>query len=168
MNAKADQAKPRPSYQVVHPPNKLKDLVGGAARLDEKLLEKADAAVAEVIDKVDLAQECTEDLKALAEAAAGVASGEDVVAHERRIFTIMHDLRGRGATFGYPLVARIASSMNRYLDFAEPAKRGHNDAEVIRAHVDAVRAVLMNKLKGDQGELAQQICQGFEKITKSM
>ena len=167
MNAKAEQpkeAKPRPSYQVVHPPNKLKDLAGGAARLDEKLLEKADAAVA-VIDKVDLAAECVEDLNALAEAAANVASGTDVVANERRIFTIMHDLRGRGATFGYPLVARIASSMNRYLDFAEPAKRGHNDAEVIRAHVDAVRAVLMNKLKG---ELAQQICQGFEKITKSM
>ena len=77
----------------------------------------------------------------------------------------MHDLRGDGENFGYPLVARIASSMNHYLDSAPAGERARNDIDVVRAHVDALRSVMTNKIKGENGEISVLIASGLEAIS---
>jgi hypothetical protein len=110
-------------FEVLTPPNKLKELVGGVTRINEDLLSKAEEAAQKVIDTVDLAETTKPQLAELQSAVDEIAGGGDQADHEKRIFSIMHDLRGEGANFGYPLVARIAASMNHYLDSAPAGSR---------------------------------------------
>ena len=152
-------------FEVLNPPNKLKELVGGEARIDEDLLTKAEEAAQEVIDTIDLSETTKPQILELQAAVDAITEGETQADHEKRIFAIMHDLRGEGANFDYPLVARIAASMNHYLGSAEPGSRARNDIDVIRAHVDALRGVLANKLKGETGEIGAKIVSGLEAIS---
>jgi hypothetical protein len=77
----------------------------------------------------------------------------------------MHDQHGDGENFGCPLVARIAASTNHYLDSAVPGERARTDPHVFRAHVDALRGVLANILKGDTGAIGAQVGGGLESIS---
>jgi hypothetical protein len=153
------------SFEVLNPPNKLKELVGGEARIDEDLLAKAEEAAQKVIDTIDLSETTKPQVLELQAAVDAITEGQPQADHEKRIFAIMHDLRGEGANFGYPLVARIAASMNHYLDSAEPGSRERNDIDVIRAHVDALRGVLANKLKGETGEIGAKIVGSLKAIS---
>ena len=152
-------------FEAVNPPNKLKELVGGVAKIDEDLLVKAEEAAQTVIDTIDLAETTKPQLASLQAAIDQITKGSDQTEQEKIIFTIMHDLRGEGASFGYPLVARIAASMNHYLESARPGARGRSDNDVIRAHVDALRGVLANRLKGETGEIGVKIVSGLESIS---
>ena len=53
---------PKGTYEVIHQPNKLKDLVGGPARMDERLIAKAEAALAEASAKIDLSETAKESI----------------------------------------------------------------------------------------------------------
>lgn len=44
------------SFEVLDPPNKLKELVGGVTRIDDDLLAKAEEAAQKVIDTIDLSE----------------------------------------------------------------------------------------------------------------
>lgn len=157
---------PKGSYEVIHPPNKLKDLVGGTARADERLLEKAEAAVAEATSKIDLTETAKPSIEKLDQAFAELQnSGVDPTGPERTIYTVMHDLRAQGASFGYPMVEKIAMSMNRYFEYGDPGERGHDDIQAIKAHIDALKAVLATKMKGEAGAIGQQIVAGLDKIS---
>jgi hypothetical protein len=155
----------KPAFEVVNPPNKLKDLVGGVARIDDDLLAKAEEAAQKVIDTIDMAETTKPQIEELQAAVDAITGGAEPTDHEKRIFSIMHDFRGEGANFGYPLVARIAASMNHYLDSTPPGSRARNDIDVIRAHVDALRGVLANRLKGETGEIGNKIVRGLEAIS---
>lgn len=153
------------TYEVVNPPNKLKDLVGGTARINEDLLAKAEQAARDFVDTIDLSETTKPQLAALQVSVEAIEAGENQEEHEAKIFAIMHDLRGEGANFGYPLVARIATSMNHYFETGAPGQRGRNDADVISAHAGALRAVLANKLKGETGAIGAKIADGLEAIS---
>ncbi len=155
-------------FETISPPNKLKDLVGGTVKIEDDLLAKAEEAAQKVIDTVDLSETTKPQIAELQTAVDAITGGAEQADHEKRIFSIMHDLRGEGANFGYPLVARIAASMNHYLESAAPGSRARNDIDVIRAHVDALRGVLANKLKGETGEtgaIGTKIVNGLEEIS---
>lgn len=152
-------------FEFLTPPNKLKALVGGVTRLNEDLLAKAEESAQKVIDTVDLAETTKHQLAELQSAVDEIAGGGNQVEHEKRIFSIMHNLRGEGVNFGYPLVARIASSMNHYLDSAPAGERARDDIDVVQAHVGALRSVLTNKLKDENGETSVLIASGLEAIS---
>jgi hypothetical protein len=153
------------SFEVLTPPNKLKELVGGVTRINDDLLAKAEEAAQKVIDTIDLSETTKPQMAELQAAVDQITGGAEQADHEKKIFSIMHDLRGEGANFGYPLVARIATSMNHYLDSAPAGERARKDLDVIRAHVDALRGVLANKLKGETGEIGAKIVGGLEAIS---
>jgi len=159
---------PKGTYEVIHQPNKLKDLVGGPARMDERLIAKAEAALADAVSKIDLAETAKDSIVKLDEAVEKLlADGAEPAGPERTIYTVMHDLRSQGSSFGYPMVEKIATSMNRYLELGEPGQRGHNDADAIKAHVDALKAVVATKMKGEAGAIGQQIVAGLYKISRT-
>jgi CheY-like chemotaxis protein len=68
---------------------------------------------------------------------------------------IAHELRGQGGTFGYPLITVFAKSL---YDVTKPPCR-QDDAmlEIVKAHIDAMRAVMREKIAGDGGEIGQQL-----------
>jgi len=71
-----------------------------------------------------------------------------------------NDMRGRGGTFEYPLISQIAESLCEYLGRVTPAEQRE---DIIRAHLDAIQAVIRQKIQGPGDATAQAIVTGLRK-----
>lgn len=76
-------------------------------------------------------------------------------ANFEEINLIAHELRGQGGTFGYPLITIFAKSL---YEVTKPPC-AHDDAmlEIVKAHIDTMRAVIRENIEGDGGELGQTL-----------
>src|SRR5690348_6703195 len=95
--------------QYVTPPRKLADKTGqGTPGAGDRLIKKADQAVKDHQKKVDYKAIATRSLDRLnqfmQEFTADPSRGD--LSHS--IYELCHDLRGEGASFGYPSVSRVA------------------------------------------------------------
>jgi hypothetical protein len=156
--------KPKGSVEVIHPPNKIKARVGPAGKgMDPNLLARAEAAAAKAQEQVDFPAQANPELARAAEVVSLLLSDRDNQAkHLTTLFNIVHDLRGGGGNFGYPLITRIGGMLCRYLEGRTAV--GIAEVEVLRSLVDAMRAILANKLKGDGGQVGQELCAGLERL----
>ena len=73
---------------------------------------------------------------------------------------VAHELRGQGGTFGYPLITVFAKSLHEATESGAPLD--DPAVEVVKAHVDAMRAVIRERVKGDGGEIGQALLKGLE------
>lgn len=92
----------------------------------------------------------------LAAAKAGGAAREAAYDQVRHF---AHDLRGQGATFGYPLVTRIAQSVSHTLKIR--AADADNDAE-LASHVDAIAAVIEQDVSDAGSDPAARIIETLQ------
>lgn len=81
-------------------------------------------------------------------------SGERTANFEQ-INLIAHELRGQGGTFGYPLITVFAKSL--YEVTKPPCREDDASLEIVKAHIDTMRAVIREKIGGDGGEVGQQL-----------
>jgi hypothetical protein len=160
-----NDGKAKGAVEVIHPPNKLKGRVGSGSKgaLDPNILARAEAAATRLQNSVDFAEYVGPDLAKLAEVMRQLGADKDNQdAALKTLFNIVHDMRGGGANFGYPLVTQIGGLLCKYLEGKFVLV--DSEIEVVRAHVDALRAVITSRLKGDGGAIGQQIVKGLEKI----
>lgn len=73
-----------------------------------------------------------------------------------------HDLKGQGGTFGYPLVTAFATSLNRFSAIRNDITDAH--VEIVKAHIDAMRAVIRDRIKGDGGEIGAALQRGLAQV----
>jgi len=76
-----------------------------------------------------------------------------------------HDLKGQGGTFGYSLISHFGESL---YNFAHPREEyNDNHVEIVKSHIDAMKAVIAGRIKGDGGELGKELIdslhQAFER-----
>ena len=74
-----------------------------------------------------------------------------------QIALIAHDMKGQGGTFGYPLITAFADSLYGFTH-----SRGDvtdNQVELVKSHLDAMRAVIRGRVSGDGGEIGSQLTQ---------
>lgn len=71
------------------------------------------------------------------------------------IQTISHDMKGQGGTFGYPLITEFADSL--YAISAPRDDISDNRIELIKSHIDAMRAVIKGRVSGDGGDIGRQL-----------
>jgi CheY-like chemotaxis protein len=76
-------------------------------------------------------------------------------ANFEEINLIAHELRGQGGTFGYPLITVFGKSL--YDVTKPPCRQDDAGLEIVKAHIDTMRAVLREKIAGDGGEIGQQL-----------
>ena len=69
-------------------------------------------------------------------------------------------MRGQGTSFDYPLMTRICESLCRFTDELEQVDQKALD--LVRTHIEAMRAVITHKVTGEKNELAEQIASGLE------
>ncbi len=81
-------------------------------------------------------------------------SGERTAQFEE-INLIAHELRGQGGTFGYPLITVFGKSL--YEVTKAPCRQDDANLEIVKAHIDTMRAVLRDKIEGDGGEMGQML-----------
>ena len=91
------------------PPNILKAKVGGAiGGIDMAAITRAEAAMDAL--KSEFNDWFTADVTRLAECRELFAARKDAKTRDS-LFRASHDIRGQAATFGFPLVSRIAFSL---------------------------------------------------------
>lgn len=140
-------------------PNSLRDKVGGSwgvgtPVLPEAILEEAEACLQrQALDFTPWAKDYL--------AALGDLCNDAMAAPNRRIFQfaeinrLAHELRGLGSTFGYPLISTFGKML--YDGTREKCAVTDNRVEIVRAHVDAMRAVIRERIAGDGGEVGVEL-----------
>lgn len=147
------------TVQFVQPPHQISERVSGGGDISDKMLARADAAVKRLGDQFnDLALDEIDKLSTLLKEAE--ANREERPQIVRNIFMVVHDLRGQGATFDYPLLTRIGSSLCTFTENLDDS--GDKELQVIAVHVDALKAVMTHRISGDGGPVGREIAKGLE------
>lgn len=71
-----------------------------------------------------------------------------------------HDMKGQGGTFGYPLITSFADSLYGFT-VKRPGEISDNQIELVKAHLDAMRAVIRGRVSGSGGEIGQKLTDGL-------
>ena len=144
--------------RLITRPNVLKQKVGSGG-FPPAAVAAAEEAVGDMsVNYPDVARADLARLQQAFDAASG--SPGDSATHLRRLFAAAHDMKGQGSTFGYPLVTRVANLLCRYVE--KETAPGPAEMALIAAHVDALRALIVNDIVGDGGTLGEEICTTLE------
>ncbi len=122
------------------------------ARADETL--KAMAGSMQQWIEADITQ--LQDLRLAAEAANWDAASVDA------LMGCAHDLKGLGATYGYPLVTHIAASLCRLTETDEGKVAVMGDPSLARAHIDALRAIVRGDIRAPDHPIGTALLQTLE------
>jgi chemotaxis protein histidine kinase CheA len=139
---------------------------GDSARMSV-VLARAKAAVADLAK--DYAIWALADV-AKARAALAPSAAEDPAQRARQVealFRIAHDLKGQGASFGFPLITQIGQSLCVLTrDSAQHYQVGHLD--LAKSHLDAIELVLTKGIKGEGGKVGAELVAKLERRVAEM
>lgn len=146
--------------EFIVPPNKLKAKIGGSlVGLDMDAVRRAEAALSELSEHFDswIADEAEKLFSAWAayEQATGDAD------RRNDLHRCAHDLKGLAPTYGFPLVGRVAHSLSKLTDEALMSGFGP-PATLLRAHVDAIRAMISNNIRTDDHPVGSVLASELE------
>ncbi len=146
-------------------PNALRDKVGGMGatgpgEFPTELLEKAEKDLHR--SALDFADWATRYLQRLNEAVQDTAQQPAEHRHTgfENINLLAHELRGQGGTFGYPLITLFAKSLYETTQPGMP--EDDNAIEIVKAHVDTMRAVIRDRVSGNGGKLGKELYESLQ------
>lgn len=152
------------AYQLITPPNLLKVKVGGSgttAGIDMKAVAQAANAVESLAGEFEerLSLETAMLMKLAQDLEDQPDNAERIV---KKALRLGHEVGGLGATFGFELVSDISACMCAYIE--NTAKPSQVRPEVLRAHGDAMRAVIKNNVRGDGGNVGSDLVYSLEQL----
>ncbi|MBP5855725.1 hypothetical protein KAJ83_01795 [Marivibrio halodurans] len=144
-------------HQVIERPNDLaKKVPKTGGRDPERAIREADEIVkrleAEYIDKLG------QDIDRLETYGVRYRQSRDPSAVDS-LFRLIHNMRGQGTTFGYPLITEIGRSFCRYV--RELPNERSVTPELIDQHVDAMKVVYKRGMKGDGDAVARAVVEAL-------
>lgn len=160
--------KPAKKAKEIIFPNRLREKVGGVpgkmGTIDPELLKKAESKVSEIAASYnDTARDDIADLQSAFINCRD--AGDDQTPYIRAMNTMVHNIRGQGGSFGYPLLTEFATSLFDFTDGLTAASPQQLD--IIKAHIDTMHIVVQQKISGDGGEVGRQLQDSLKKaITK--
>lgn len=128
-----------------------------------KALEDLDAAFQQAADDYPkVAQEYFEQLESAVTAyEKALAAKGDLKGPIAGIHRVAHELKGQGATFGYPLISLFGNSLYKFTKPSVPIRDSHT--EILKAHTDTMRVVINQKIKGDGGAVGKELSSMLQK-----
>jgi hypothetical protein len=156
--------KPPPKAKEVFLPNRLREKVGGrpgqSGSIDPEVLKKAEAKVAEIAATYsDTAVDDIADLQSAFQACRD--NPENQSGYIRTINHMVHNIRGQGGSFGYPLLTEFAGFLFDFTDNLTAASQPQ--LEIIKAHIDAMQIVAQQKITGDGGSVGRELKASLKK-----
>ena len=152
--------------QMIQVPNKLGAKVGGGrlGGIDPAAIAKAEAALKSLSGNFAqwLADEITKLDGARQEVKAHGVSAETMEA----LYLRSHDLKGLGATYGFPIITRIAGSLCRLIDDKE--KRVAAPMPLVDAHIDAIKAAARDDIKTEEHPVGAALVQELENRVRDL
>ena len=144
--------------------NHLKEKVGGMGssgpgELPIALLQEAEEELERsALDFTDWAADYLAKLSKLCDKALekeGTRSAEF-----EEINLLAHELRGQGGTFGYPLITVFGKML--FDVTGGGCVQNDSAVEIVKAHIDAMRAVIREKVAGDGGQVGRELLKSLE------
>lgn len=140
-------------------PNTLKEKAGGGTgteipQIPADILEQAEQSLERaILDFTEWAEEYLKNLGTLCDDAQ--KNEVKRVSKFNEINHLAHELRGQGGTFGYPLISVLGKML--YETTREGCPLSDSQVEIVKAHIDAMRAVIRDKVAGDGGEIGKEL-----------
>jgi chemotaxis protein histidine kinase CheA len=151
-------------HDVIVPPDKLKKAVvrtRPSGNYEPDPVARAEQALFELSSDFSqwMEAECARLDAARLAFAAGVS---DKVRDE--LFRAAHDIKGEAATFGFPQIEPVATSLCRLIEHApEPARI---PLMLLDQHVDGIRAIVHRNVHGDSERKAQVLAERLRQVTE--
>ncbi len=148
---------------LFRPTNAIKRKIGvgagsGSATIDPALVESAESQISELSD--DYADWVRDSVAELArEHSHAVNRPDEAPGRYRAIHKLALELRGQGGMFDYPLVTEFGASL--YQCTGGSPRITHNHLALVKAHIDAIRAVINDKVSGDGGVVGRALVAGL-------
>ena len=150
---------------LINPPKRVSEKVppfGGPS--PEAAIRRALNLNAELMDSYE--GWAVDDLQKLWKEHDQLPKGQDVPKVQiTKIFDIAHETRGQGGSFGYPLVSLIADSLCKFVEKKESLNP--EQLNIVQLHLLALKAVLRQKLKGNQPEMGTELTKLLQAIRES-
>jgi chemotaxis protein histidine kinase CheA len=142
--------------EIFMPPNVLKAKMGNG-KLDLSAVKRAEKAVDNL--KSEFTGWVIQDVNRLVEAGQAYVkqSSMETLAD---LYRAAHDLKGQAATFDFPLIARVASSLCMLTDdtsYGLPLP-----LSLIDAHIDAIKVIVRDNLKDPSDQTATELAAELE------
>ena len=83
--------------------------------------------------------------------------------HWRNAFLVAHDIKGQGATFGHPVVAKVAASLCNFMK-QEPEDRTAA-LEVVDSHLQAINYIGVTNMTGPDGEKVETLIAALQALS---
>ncbi len=145
--------------QVIRPPNSLRAKVGGGfGGIDANAIARAEEALKAM--SAQFGQWLNDEVVRLDKAQSDIRSQGYTPETAEALYFRAHDLKGLGTTYEYPLVTCIAASLCRMLDDAD--KRMQAPLAVVDAHIDAIKAVVRDKIQTDDHPVGRDLVETLE------
>jgi hypothetical protein len=147
------------SAQVIRPPNTLRLKVGGRmGGIDPNAIAKAEEALKAM--SAQFGQWLDDEIVKLEKAQADIREQGYNAQTAEALYFRAHDLKGLGSTYQYPLVTRLAASLCKMMD--DPAKRIAAPQLIVDAHVDAIKAVVRDKIQTEDHPVGKTLAETLE------
>ncbi len=149
--------------EIINPPKGLKEKAGtgGPGIMDPKALEKGEEAIASMADSY--LDSVADDLRHIDEAFKKLeAATGDRKEELKGVFQTALILKGQGGSFGYDLMTTIGNELCRLIEKLD--KAGPKEVEAIKLHIDSMKLVIANDIKGDGGETGKKMLAGLQQV----
>lgn len=146
------------------PPNVLKAKVGSGGGIDPKAVARAEKAMKSLSG--NFGEWLSDDVSRLGSAHDKFISSQTIVTRDT-LFRAAHDLKGQAATFDFPIIARIASSLTNLLD--EMRTPESVPSPLVDAHVAAIRVAFRDNVKSANDVIATALAKELEtRVTETV
>ena len=150
--------------EITEPSFLLKAKAPPTDRILSEAIEEAEAAVAKMAE--DYPQRAAEKISNLERAFEALSASGEARESIKALFAIAHEIRGEGGTFGFPLATAIAENLCAVLEDKEQVDEALREA--IRVHIDSVKLVVSQPIKGDGGTQGAELMNALHKVTSAV
>lgn len=148
------------SGQMIQAPSALRLKVGGGrlGAIDPAAIAKAEAALKSLSG--NFVQWLNDEITKLEGARQTVHTEGLTAENMESLYLRAHDLKGLGATYGFPLITRIAGLLCRLID--DKSKRLQAPMGLIDAHINAIKAAARDDIKTEEHPVGKILVQELE------
>lgn len=136
-----------PKAEIIEPPTSLRDKVTPNEETKPDF-SSADDAIANL--GVEFVKRLPEELAAIEAAFQALEDDPKDNQRNKKLFGIVHDLKGQAGTFDYTLITVIGNDLCRFLE--RPIEMSAPRLKVIGFHVEAMKMVAKKNITGDGGD----------------
>jgi len=150
-------------HEVIVPPNRLKKALRHATANDRDPLSAAEEALEGLSTQFEgwMEDECAQ----LDESRRLVHAQGFTDATRQTLFRAAHDIKGHGATFGFPYAAEVADSLCQVLDHAD---LNRVPLTFVDQCVDAVRAIIREHEHAHAEATARELAKGLRALADDL